>query len=286
MFVLCDSCKNGARCTLLHHQPSQIYLVENASTPHLAPQLQTWYATLFQTPRCIHFSTLVEHFYHKCPSNSLPQSSIIWDGAMLAYETRTWWQLCNILWRWAVDTPHFLPPPIFFVSIPASPEPPVCFHWGEIKRNHNYSGLLLFTGGGKASHKTGSAARRERRRWLSYAKGDARCVTSSRSFEEGAAQIALLREYFSTVRCRRWCTAGFVGGWSGLPASVTVIERVSLLQSLCFISFLLDCHGLDDFLTAEWGHRRDVVLQSFPPEWQIMDSFRPLQKRKILLKAC
>lgn len=108
------------------------------------------------------------------------------------------------------------------------PEPPVCFHWGEIKRNHNYGGLLLFTGaGGGASHGTGSAARQDKRRWLSDAKGDARCVTSSHSFEEGAAQIALLREYFSTLHCQRWCTAWFVGGWSGLPASVTVIKRIS-----------------------------------------------------------
>lgn len=181
---------------------------------------------------------------------------------------------------WTPHTSCHLPSSLCPSQLP--PEPPVGFHWCEIKRNHNYGGLLLFTGVGR--HRTGQPP-------LPGETGKDGCPTRKVMHGVSRRLIPLRKELLRLHYCgnisRLYAADGDVqqGLWvDGADYRHQLLSsNASHLQSLCFISFLLDCHGSGDFLTAEWGHRCDVVLQSFPPEWQIMDSFRPLQKNEGLM---
>lgn len=278
-FVLCDSCKNGARCTLLHHHPSQIYLVENASTHYIshpdykagmpllskllaASTFPLWASTfiikVLQT-RC-----LIRPLFEMVPCRSMKHGL----GASFAtfFEGELW-------------TPHtscHLPSSLCPSQLPQS-------HLSasiEVRSSVTTITAASYCLQGVGRHCTGQAP-------LPGETGEDGCpmrkVMHGVSYRLVPLRKELLRLHYCGNIFRLYAADGDVqqGLWvDGADYQHQLLSsNASLLQSLCFISFLLDCHGSGHFLTAEWGHRCDVVLRSFPPEWQIMDSFRPLQKK-------
>lgn len=81
-------------------------------------------------------------------------------------------------------------------------KPPVCFCRGEIKWNHNYSSLLLFTG---FLHREKAPLPGRTDSLVPNAEGDAWCVAykleqaTFYSSEEAAAPIIILKVHFEPV---------------------------------------------------------------------------------------
>lgn len=160
----------------------------------------------------------------------------------------------------------------FLCPSPVSPELLACFHRGEIKWNHNYRSLLLFTG--RCLHKgqpCPPGRRQEREREWERERDEAENVQCKKVIHDTSCNLTF---YSSVDEAAQFIILRLKGAYSDVRY---VWEQMKLRAVWCpqrlthngLRQKCMDKHNavISNFL-ALWGKVHDVTVWSLTPEWQ------------------